>query len=73
MWFTPNWSFELNDQGVCRLYRQGSPFNKIYVHYLIVPETVDENVMEAITEREATHESVMNVLKARIKKVKGQG
>ncbi|MBQ8637135.1 MAG: DEAD/DEAH box helicase [Clostridia bacterium] len=73
MWFTPNWSFELNDQGVCRLYRQGSPFKKIYVHYLIVPETVDENVMEAITEREATHESVMNVLKARIKKVKGQG
>lgn len=73
IWFTPNWSFELNDQGICRLYRQGSPYNKIYVHYLIVTDSVDEDVKKAIAEREHTHDNVMNVLKARIKKVKGQG
>jgi len=73
IWFTPNWSFELNDQGICRLYRQGSPYNKIYVHYLIVTDSVDEDVKAAIADREQTHESIMNVLKARIKKVKGQG
>lgn len=70
IWFTPNWSFELNDQGICRLYRQGSPYNKIYVHYLIVEDSVDEEVMKAISDRGQTHESIMNVLKARIKKVK---
>lgn len=72
IWFTPNWSFELNDQGICRLYRQGSPYNKIYVHYLIVTDSVDEDVRDAIADREQTHESIMDVLKARIKKVKGQ-
>ena len=25
VWYGLNWSFELNDQGNCRLYRQGSP------------------------------------------------
>lgn len=70
IWFTPNWSFELNDQGICRLYRQGSPYNKIYVHYLIVEGGVDEDVRAVIDSREQTHESIMNALKARIKKVK---
>lgn len=70
IWFTPNWSFELNDQGICRLYRQGSPYNKIYVHYLIVTDSVDEDVKAAIADREHTHENVMKVLRARIRKVK---
>lgn len=26
VWYGLNWSFELNDQGNCRLYRQGSPY-----------------------------------------------
>ena len=71
IWFTPNWSFELNDQGICRLYRQGSPYNKIYVHYLIVTDSVDEDVKDAIANRKQTHESIMNALKARIRKIKG--
>lgn len=70
IWFTPNWSFELNDQGICRLYRQGSPYEKIYVHYLVVQGGVDEDVIKAVRDREGTHQNVMNVLKARIKKVK---
>lgn len=70
IWFTPNWSFELNDQGICRLLRQGSPYDKIYVHYLLCEDSVDEDVKAAIAEREHTHENVMNVLKARIRKVK---
>jgi len=70
IWFTPNWSFELNDQGRCRLWRQGFPYDKIYNHFLVVQGCVDEDVMAAIKERANTHETVMNVLKARIKKAK---
>lgn len=70
IWFTPNWSFELNDQGKCRLWRQGSPYDKVYVHYLIVQGCVDEDVLDTIRERAGTHETVMQVLKARIKKIK---
>lgn len=70
IWFTPNWSFELNDQGKCRLWRQGSPYDKVYVHYLVVQGCVDEDVMAAVRDRARTHESVMRILKARIDKVK---
>ena len=70
IWFTPNWSFELNDQGKCRLWRQGSPYDKVYVHYLVAQGCVDEDVLGAIRERAGTHETVMQVLNARIKKLK---
>lgn len=72
VWFTPNWSFELNDQGKCRLWRQGSPYDKVYVHYLIVQGCADEDVIAAIQGRQETHDTVMNVLKARIKKVRSE-
>ena len=48
VWYGLNWSFELNDQGNCRLYRQGSPYEKVFVHYLIVQGCEDEDVMATI-------------------------
>lgn len=71
IWFTPTWSFELNDQTRCRLWRQGSPYDKVYNHFLVIQNCVDEDVIAAIKDRQDTHETVMNVLKARIKKIKG--
>ena len=69
-WFGLNWSFELNDQGKCRLWRQGSEYDKVFIHYFVVQGCVDEEVMAAIRDRADTHETVMRALKARIKKVK---
>lgn len=70
VWYGLNWSFELNDQGNCRLYRQGSPYDKVFVHYLIVQGCEDEDVMATVRDRVDTHEAVMRALKARIRKVK---
>ena len=70
VWYGLNWSFELNDQGNCRLYRQGSPYEKVYVHYLVVQGCEDEDVMATVHDRLDTHEAVMGALKARIKRVK---
>lgn len=70
VWYGLNWSFELNDQGNCRLHRQGSPYEKVFVHYLVVQGCQDEDVMEVIRERAGTHEAVMRALKARIRKAR---
>ena len=70
IWYGLNWSFELNDQGNCRLWRQGSPYDKVFIHYLIVQGCEDEDVMATIRDRADTHEAVMQALKARIKKIK---
>ena len=59
-----------NGPDSCRLYRQGSPYEKVFVHYLIVQRCEDEDVMAAIRDRADTHEAVMRALKARIRKVK---
>lgn len=69
VWFGLNWSFELNDQGKCRLWRQGSEFDKVFIHYLVAQGCVDEDVMAAIRSRADTHEAVMSALKARLKKL----
>jgi SNF2 family DNA or RNA helicase len=69
VWYGLNWSFELNDQGKCRLWRQGSEFDKVFIHYLVAQGCVDEDVMAAIRDRADTHEAVMSALKARIKKI----
>ena len=69
-WFTPTWSFEIYDQGIRRLLRQGSPYEKIFNHIFIVQGCVDEDVMAALNDRQDTHDTVMKVLKARIRKVK---
>ena len=71
VWYGLNWSFELNDQGNCRLYRQGSPYDKVFVHYLIVQGCEDEDVMATVRDRADTHEAVMQALKARIQKIRG--
>lgn len=73
IWYGLNWSFELNDQGKCRLWRQGSEYDKVYIHYLVVQGCVDEDVMEAIRDRANTHEAVMRALKARVKKIHEEG
>lgn len=72
VWFGLNWSFELNDQGKCRLWRQGSEFDKVFIHYLVAQGCVDEDVMAAIRSRADTHETVMTALKARLKKLHGR-
>lgn len=72
VWYGLNWSFELNDQGRCRLRRQGSEFDKVFIHYLVVQDGVDEDVMAAIRARADTHETVMTALKARLKKLHGR-
>jgi len=70
VWYGLNWSFELNDQGNCRLYRQGSPYDKVFVHYLVAQGCQDEDVMAVIRERANTHEAVMQALKARIQRAR---
>ena len=40
------------------------------MHYLVVQGCVDEDVLDTIRDRESTHDTIMQVLKARIKKIK---
>ena len=61
VFYTLPWSFEMVNQGIARLWRQGQK-KTVVVHYLMVENTKDEDVYERVAEREETHYRVMEAL-----------
>lgn len=70
IWFGLNWSLELYQQANARLYRQGQK-DKVFIHHIVIDSGMDVDVMNALEEKSSTQESLLNALKAKIKKVKG--
>lgn len=70
IWFGLNWSLELYQQANARLYRQGQK-EKVFIHHIVIDGGMDTDVMKALEEKSSTQESLLNALKAKIKKVKG--
>lgn len=61
VFFTTPWSYEMINQGIARLWRQGQQ-NKVLCYYLLVQDTEDERVYARVEERAATHDRVMKGL-----------
>lgn len=71
IWFGLNWNYELYTQANKRLHRQGQK-EKVIIHHLVTQGTRDEDVMEALRRKENVQNYVLESLKARIRKVKGE-
>ena len=67
VWFGLNWSLELYQQANKRLHRQGQK-QTVIVHHLVALGTRDEDILRAISMKEAAQEYVLESLKARIDK-----
>lgn len=67
IWFGLNWSLELYQQANKRLHRQGQKA-PVIIHRLICTGTRDEDLAEALGDKAASQEKVLESLKARIKK-----
>jgi SNF2 family DNA or RNA helicase len=65
VWFGNTWSLELEQQFNARLDRQGQT-QKVMIHRLVVKGTVDEDVVQALADKDKTQASLMTALKARI-------
>lgn len=71
IWFGLNWSLELYQQANKRLHRQGQK-QKVIIHHLSVVDSRDEDVVAALADKSATQDKLIESLKARIEKVKGE-
>lgn len=71
VWFGLTWSLELEQQFNARLYRQGQK-QKVIIHRLACEGTLDEDVIERIKEKGEMQDALLNAVKARIRKVKGE-
>lgn len=69
IWFGMNWSLELYQQFNKRLHRQGQK-NTVFIHNLVVQDSMDVDVIAALQGKSDTQESLLQALKARIQKVR---
>lgn len=65
VWFGLTWSLELYQQTNARLYRQGQK-DTVVIHHIITKDTIDEDVMTALTKKEKTQASLINAVKAKL-------
>jgi SNF2 family DNA or RNA helicase len=66
VWFGLNWSLELYEQFNARLYRQGQT-KPVTVHHLVVPDSVDEIVIDRLINKKTVQDALKDALKYRSK------
>ena len=62
VWFGLNWSLELYQQLNARLHRQGQT-KPVIVHHLVVEDSVDTVVLEALHGKHLTQKALLDALK----------
>ena len=66
VWFGLNWSLELYQQTVARLYRQGQTSNTVVVQHIITADTIDERIMKALQYKDKTQSALIDAVKANL-------
>ncbi len=66
VWFGLTWSLEMYQQTNARLWRQGQDADTVVIHHIITEGTVDEDILDALTRKELTQDSLMNAVRARL-------
>jgi SNF2 family DNA or RNA helicase len=58
------WDYEMYDQFIRRIWRQGSEFANVFVHHLVATKTVDEAKMRALDRKATNQEGFMSALRS---------
>lgn len=66
VWFGLPWSLELYQQANARLHRQGQK-ETVIIHHIIARNTVDEDVIKALSSKEINQNVLLEAVKARLK------
>ena len=66
IWFSLCWSLEMRQQTDARLNRQGQT-EVVTIHNIVTKDTIDEDVLKALEEKNSTQENLIRAVKARLK------
>ena len=61
IWFGLTWSLELYQQTNARLWRQGQQAESVVIHHIITRGTVDEDVMQSLSEKDRSQAALMKL------------
>jgi len=64
VWFGITWSLELYQQTVARLWRQGQTSETVKIIHIISKGTIDERIMQALSEKDNTQAALIDAVKA---------
>ena len=67
VWFGLTWSLELYQQTVARLWRQGQTAETVVVQHIITKGTIDDRIMQALSQKEHTQTALIDAVKADLK------
>jgi len=59
------WNFELYDQFIRRVWRQGQKASRVFVHLIVAEDTVDETVMKALRAKAKGQKALFDALRER--------
>ena len=65
-WFSVTWDYELYDQLIKRIFRQGNKATRIFNHIFIVENTIDNKTRDAIIEKGFKQSKFFDALNAEI-------
>lgn len=65
IWYGLTWSLELYQQTNARLWRQGQN-ETVTIHHIVTKDTVDEDVLAALANKDVTQERLIAAVKARL-------
>lgn len=67
VWHSLTWNFELYDQFIRRVYRQGQKSKRVFVHHIIANDTIDEDIISALKSKDKNQRALFDALKNRRK------
>ena len=66
VWFGLTWSLELYQQTNARLWRQGQKNKTVVVQHIVTAGTIDEDILDALTCKDASQKRLINAVKAHL-------
>lgn len=66
VWFGLTWSLELYQQTNARLWRQGQKEKTVVIQHIVTAGTIDEDILEALTNKDASQDKLINAVKAQL-------
>lgn len=62
-WYSQTWNYELYDQFIRRVLRQGNKAKKVFVHQIITKETIDEVIITTLKQKKKGQSALFDALK----------
>lgn len=63
IWHSLTWDYELYDQFIRRIWRQGNTGKHVIVHHVVARDTIDEAILKSLKVKKKTQNALLSALK----------